>query len=170
MKPISPAIDPLSQRSAIDALESQRAAYRRFAQQAQAQSGSLGTGDVDQVAAFTAGATQDMAALHTGARAVGSIMDAARGGGKSTAELAELERRMDAMMREARDAETAIRNLTTQLEAWRDAFGKQLADLGITPGGSTTSTTSSDTPVDPAARGYGQRDAVRAPRLLDRKG
>jgi len=170
MKPISPAIDPLSQRAAIEALESQRAAYRRFAQQAQAQSGSLGTGDVDQVAAFTDGATRDVAALHQGARAVGTLMDAARGGGTSAAELAELERRMDAMMREARDAETAIRNLTTQLEAWRDAFGKQLADLGITPGGSTTSLTSSDSPADPAARGYGQRDVTRAPRLLDRKG
>jgi hypothetical protein len=168
MKPISPAIDPLSQRSAIDALEAQRAAYRRFAQQAQAQSATLGTGDVDPVAAFADGAAQDMTSLHHGARTVGTIMDAARGGGMSPSDLAELERRMEAMMREARDAETAIRNLTTQLEAWRDAFGKQLADLGITPG--ATSSASSDTPADPAARGYGQREVARAPRLLDRKG
>jgi len=169
MKSISPAIDPLSQRAAIDAMEAQRAAYRRFAHQAEAQQTSLGNGDLDQVARFTNGATQDMDALHKGARTVGSMMDAARGGTTSPADLAELERRMDAMMREAREAETAIRNLTTQLEAWRDAFGKQLADLGVATGGTPT-TPSTDAPSDPSARGYGKRDVTHTPRLLDRKG
>ena len=163
MRPISQIIDPHAQRAAIDALEAQRAAYRRFARQAEAQRVPLSDGDVEQVAAFTDGAAAGVDALHQGAHRVRALVDSASAQA-SAPDLRELERRMDDMMREARTAEVAIRNLTSQLEAWRDAYGRQLAESGLTPGASGDST--SDTPLP---RGYGHHDVV-APRILDRKG
>ena len=165
MRSISPTIDPQAQRAAIEALESQRAAYRRFARQAEAQQQPLSNGDIDQVASFTESAGGAVATLHEGAHAARSLANSATDQA-SEVQLRELERRMEDMMREARNAEVAIRNLTTQLEAWRDAYGRQLSDLGITPGASGTS----DAP-DPAARAYGhRRDTSSPPRILDRKG
>jgi hypothetical protein len=162
MQPISPPIDPQAHRAAIDALEAQRAAYRRFARQAEAQQNGLSGGDVAQVDAFTEGAGREIAELQEGARAVRSLVDAVSPGA-SVDQLREIERRMVDMMREARLAEMAIHNLTTQLEAWRDAYGRQLAELGLTPGGESAG----DAP-DPSRRGYGGPAA--APRILDRRG
>jgi predicted TIM-barrel fold metal-dependent hydrolase len=166
MRPISPSIDPIAQRSAIDALEAQRAAYRRFALQAEAQQTPLSAGDIDQVTAFTDAAAGTVGTLHDGAQRARALVGTASEQA-SAEQMRELERRMTDMTREARNAEVAIRNLTSQLEAWRDAYGRQLADLGVAPG---TSTSGGDAPADPAARAYGQRDVVRAPRILDRKG
>ena len=161
MSNIGSTIDLHAQRAAIDALEAQRAAYRRFARQAEAQQGGLAGGDVDQVAAFTEGAAHTVRALDDGARHVRSLVDHASGGASPDA-LREIERLMNSMMTEARNAETSIRNLTTQLEAWRDAYGRQLTELGITPGGA-------DTP-DPTARRSAYHAHAAAPSILDRKG
>ena len=161
MRSISPSIDPIAQRAAIDALEAQRAAYRRFARQAEAQQAPLSSGDIDQVTAFTNDAASTVGALHDGTHAARALADQASQQA-SDVQLRELERRMTDMTREAQNAEVAIRNLTTQLEAWRDAYGRQLAELGVTPG-------ASDAP-DPAARAYGHRDSSPPPRILDRKG
>ena len=163
MSSIALPIDPLSHRAAIDALEAQRAAYRRFARMAEAQQDHLASGDADQVAAFTDGAAHTVRELHAGVRDVRALVDQASQHA-SGAERQDIERLMNAMMSEARNAETAIRNLTTQLEAWRDAYGRQLSDLGVTPG-----TTDEATPT------VGRRSAYDAghggtPRILDRKG
>ena len=167
MHSIAPALDPHTQRAAIDALEAQRAAYHRFARQAEAQQGPLGRGELDQVATFTDGVSDTVGELHEGAHAAKVLYDHAVGQASET-DLQDLERRMAEMMREARNAEVAIHNLTTQLEAWRDAYGRQLSELGVTPGSSSSGGTSEV--GAPTARGYGQRLLVRAPRILDRKG
>jgi hypothetical protein len=163
MRPISPPIDPIAHRAAIDALEGQRAAYRRFARLAEAQQGTLAGGDADQVAEFTDGAHRTVGELEAGARNVRSLVDSASQQA-SEAHLQEIERMMESMMAEARNAETAIRNLTTQLEAWRDAYGRQLTDLGIVPG---TSTAQSEAP-DAAKQPYAA--SATPPRILDRRG
>jgi hypothetical protein len=164
MRPLSTAIDLQAQRAAIDALEAQRAAYRRFARQAEAQQGALSGGDVDVIAEFTDGAAVEVGVLHEGAVGVRALVEAASAGA-SEAQLVDIERRMADMMREARNAETAIRNLSTQLEAWRDAYGRQLAELGLTPGGEP----GAEAP-EPPRRAYGGPGTPSAPRILDRRG
>lgn len=162
MSTIPTSIDLHAQRTAIDALEAQRAAYRRFARLAESQQSSLATGDVDQVSAFTDGAAQTVRDLDAGARHVRTLVDRASHTA-SEAELREVERMMNSMMTEARNAETSIRNLTTQLEAWRDAYGRQLTELGITPGSAESN-----------SEGQPKRSAYHAhataPSILDRKG
>src|ERR1041384_432094 len=128
-----PPIDLSSHRAAIDALEAQRAAYRRFARQAEAQQAATSAGDVGAAEAFTDGAVHTVAQLHEHARSVRDLVDAASSRA-SDVQLREIEHRVAEMVREARNAETAIRNLSTQLEAWRDAYGRQLAEIGIVPG------------------------------------
>ncbi|MBV9880271.1 MAG: hypothetical protein JO180_07240 [Gemmatirosa sp.] len=168
MHPISPAIDPQAHRAAIDALEAQRAAYRRFARDAEAQQGPLAGGDLVAITAFTDSAAQEVGTLHEGAHAARKLVDEASKGAQE-AQLRELERRMSDMTREARNAETAIRNLSTQLEAWRDAYGRQLTELGISPGGTTPGAEAPDTPA--RRTGYGAPAGGDAPpRILDRKG
>ena len=163
MHPISPSIDLLSHRAAIDALEAQRAAYRRFARLAESQQGALNAGDLEAAATFTEGAGRQVDSLAEGARGVRTLVDAVSHGATDV-QMHEIERRMQEMMREARSAETAIRNLTTQLEAWRDAFGRQLGEVGITPGGG-------DVPNGAPRTGYGTAPSPEPPaRILDRKG
>jgi hypothetical protein len=162
MHSVTPAIDPRAHRAAIDALEAQRAAYHRFARQAEAQQGPAAGGDLAEVASFTEGAARVVGELHEGTRAARALVhEASSGAGE--AQLRELERRMDEMMREARNAETAIRNLSTQLEAWRDEYGRQLAELGIVPGASPEGDA-----AEPGRR-YGAAPAA-PPRILDRRG
>jgi hypothetical protein len=87
------------------------------------------------------------------------------------------------MMRAAREAETAIHNLTAQLEAWRDAYARQLSDVGLTPqggaaaaGAPSASTAGAEAGAGGGASGYGPRGrharavAPPAPSLIDRKG
>ena len=165
MSSIASPIDPLSHRAAIDALEAQRAAYRRFARMAEAQQDHLSSGDADRVAAFTDGAARTVRDLEAGVRDVRALVDQVSQHA-STAQRQDIERVMNAMMSEARNAETAIRNLTTQLEAWRDAYGRQLSDLGITPGA-----TDDATPVPGRRSAYeAGHGGTSAPRILDRKG
>lgn len=168
MPTISTTIDLHARRAAIDALEAQRAAYHRFARLAESQQGSLASGDVEVVAAFTDGAVQTVRDLDAGARRVRSLVDHASHGA-SPAELIEIERQVNAMMTEARSAETSIRNLTTQLEAWRDAYGRQLTELGLTPGGGTA--TGAPDPTDPSTRRSAYaRPSTTAPSILNRMG
>lgn len=127
-------IDPLAQRAAIDALEAQRAAYERYARLVESQQGVLNDGDADKVVAFTERAARDLAHLEHGALALGPLVERATVG-LSGDGLQDLRRRIDALAVEARRAEAAIRNLTVQLEAWRDALGRKLADVGLVVGG-----------------------------------
>lgn len=135
MSTITPPLDPLAHRAAIDAMEAQRAAYRRYARMVESQHQSLSDADADKAVAFADEATRGFEALEHGARRLAPLVQRARSAG-SPDEQAALMRTLDDLAREARQAEQAIRNLSSQLEAWRDATGRQLAELGIVPGGS----------------------------------
>lgn len=134
MQPIHPQLDPLAHKAAIEALEAQRAAYRRFARTTEEQRLSLGDGDGERAMAAAEATARGFDELERGARRLQPLLEQVAGVASGD-ELAEMQRRMDAMMREARVAESAIQNLTLQLEAWRDAYGRQLAELGLPPGG-----------------------------------
>ena len=157
---IAPAnsIDPLAHRAAIDALEAQRAAYARYARLVEAQQRVLNDGNPDKVVAFTERATRDLVELERGAERLAPLVARATAGLPADG-LQDMRLRLDALAHEARRAEAAIRNLTVQLEAWRDALGRQLADAGIVVGGE-----GAPAPEPP----YG-RPAI-APRVIDRKG
>ncbi len=181
IRPIQPAINPVSHRAAIDALDGQRAAYRRYARQIETQQQALTDGDGDRALSAAERAATTFAELDGGARALAPLLDEARAGG-SEEQRREIERQVDEMMREARSAELAIRNLTTQLEAWRDAYGRQLAEVGLEPGGSPEGCATPAGVAAPAGAapggyappGYGPRgrpgDRQGVPALLDRKG
>jgi hypothetical protein len=84
---------------------------------------------------------------------------------------------MEELMREARTAEVAIQNMSVQLEAWRDAYGRQLAELGIVPGGGDAERTGEGAGNEGRpSGGYGpsgaqaRRAAVTVPSLIDRRG
>ncbi len=180
MRAISPAIDPLAQKAAIDALEAQRAAYQRYARDVETQRQSLGDGDGDGATAAAAVAASGFDVLHAGAQTVRPAVDrAARSAGPE--QVRDLQDRMDDMMREARAAESAIHNLTAQLQAWREAYGRQLSDIGLTPGvtGGTPNASPPDTGAAAAtptagATGYGRQgrgvDRCVGPSLIDRRG
>lgn len=145
MRTVSPVIDPLAQKAAIDALEAQRAAYQRYARDVETQRQSLGNGDGDRAVAAAAVAANGLDALHEGARAVRPAVDRAAGAAGPD-QMRELQQQMDDMMREAHAAESAIHNLTAQLQAWRDAYGRQLSDVGLTPGSVGNSSITAATP------------------------
>jgi hypothetical protein len=174
MTRITPPLDPLAHRAAIDALEAQRAAYRRYARTVEFQQHSLGNGDGDVAAAVVDEAARGFDELDAGARRLAPLVTHAQQVG-SGEQLLEVQRHMDELMREARRAESAIHNLTSQLEAWRDAYGQQLAALGLSPGDAP------DGAPDPGAAAPGRRSpytqpgfgvrAQHAPAgLFDRKG
>lgn len=170
--PAARQLDPLAHRAAIDALEAQRAAYRRYARSVEAQQRTFDDGDADRAVAATAVAAQGFEELQQGAARLTPLVGEASAGA-SPNQMLELQREMDALMREARQAEVAIRNMTVQLEAWRDAYGRQLAELGLAPGAGGEAGAGD---ADAAARGrYGPRGggapapAERAPSLIDRK-
>lgn len=161
-RPIAPtALDPLAHRAAIDALDAQRAAYQRYARLVELQQHALNDGDPDKVVAFTERAALDLATLEQGAAGLSPLVSRATAG-LSADGLQDIRRRLDALAVEARRAEAAIRNLTVQLEAWRDAFARQLAEAGIPAGG------------EPAGSSYAQpgfgRAAGATPYVLDRRG
>jgi hypothetical protein len=160
---LSPPLDPLAHRAAIDALEAQRAAYRRYARTVEANRATLGDGNGDRASAVVEEAASGFDALERGARQLEPLVERVTQSG-SADQVREMQRRMDELMHEARAAEMAIRNLSTQLEAWRDAYGRQLAELGITPG-----TSDGSEPAEPAAR-TPYTAPSQAPRILDRRG
>ena len=134
LRPITkPPIDPLAHRAAIEAMEAQRAAYQRYARTVEMQRATLGDGDGDRALAAVDAATRDFVELGEGARRLEPLVAAVRDGG-SEDQLREMQRQMEQLMRDARQAENAIHDMTSQLEAWRDAYGRQLAELGLRPG------------------------------------
>jgi hypothetical protein len=175
--PVRLALDPLAHQAAIQALEAQRAAYARFARTMDAHRTAVAGGSGDAAVAAADAAARGHDELAAGARRLDPLVAAAvaPAAGDGTAH-AEVARRLDAVMQEARAAETAIHHLTAQLEAWRDAYGRQLAEVGLPPGASGSPTDG----VAPAAgggrvaAGYAPRSAAgdrpQAPALLDRKG
>lgn len=178
---VNPPLDPLAHKTAIDALEGQRAAYRRYARSVEAQQATVGDGDGARAVTVSDAVTRDFVALDQGARRLQPLVERVREAGTPD-QLAELQRQMEEMMREARQAETAIRNLTSQLEAWRDAYGRQLAEVGLTPGAGTGGDAAPAEPPEGRPTGghpaRGPYDALsgrhgRQPRvlaLLDRRG
>jgi hypothetical protein len=166
---------PIAHRGALDALEAQRAAYQRYARLVEQQRQTLGDGDADRAAAFAGVAARENDALEDGARGLVPLVERARTEGSDVVRV-ELERRVDALMREAQAAELAVRNLATQLEAWRDAYGRQLAELGLAPGAEDGATVSPTGDLRAPTGGYGprgvgaQRTTGAVPSLIDRRG
>lgn len=190
---VKPALDPLAQRAAIDALEAQRAAYRRYARTVDEQSRAVGSGDADRAVAASDAAARGFDELDAAARALRPHLDRVRTEG-SPDQQADIQRRLDTLASDADRAQSAIQNLTAQLDAWRVAYGRQLASLGLTPGGAGSTATSGATDTSGAVRtadqgapdvrtsevriydgrGYGPRGqattAHPAPKLLNRLG
>jgi hypothetical protein len=177
-----PTLDPHAHRAAIDALEAQRAAYRRYARAMEVQQQSFGDGDGDHALAAAEAAARGFDELQVGAGRLQPLVERATKGA-STEELLEVQRQMEALMRDARAAEVAIQNMTVQLEAWRDAYGRQLAELGVTPGsvqgsvqGSAQGSASGGGDEATASNGYGPRGVGTSrtvgtvPSLIDRRG
>ena len=177
LRPTTSQLDPLAHRAAIDALEAQRAAYRRYARAMEAQQQTLTDGDGDRASTAAEVAVRGFDELQTGARHLQPLLDRVGEGG-TPEQLVEMQRHMEALMRDARTAETAIQNMSVQLEAWRDAYGRQLAELGVVPGGDADR--SGDGAAGGgdgrAAPGYGpsgvrpRRAAVTVASLIDRRG
>ena len=157
MRPIiNPPLDPLAQKAAINALEAQRAAYRRYARTVEAQQHTFGDGDGDKAVQAVDTAVRGFAELDEGAKKLQPLVDHALSNGAPD-QVQDMQRRMEDLLRDARNAETAIQNLTSQLEAWRDAYGKQLTNLGMTPGSTAggTSDVAAGTDATDAARRAG---------------
>ena len=182
--PVRPAINPIAHKAAIDALEAQRAAYRRFARSVDGQRLQLNDGDGDTAGAAGAEAARGFEELEQGARRLEPMLREVRGAG-SAEQLQEVERRMEELMRDARQAEMAIQNLSLQLEAWRDAYGRQLAELGLVPGSAAAGGEGPEgAPADPTGAtrdqvarrgpyvqpGFGRSNGAARPTLIDRRG
>ena len=175
MTTVRPALDPIAHRATLDALEAQRAAYQRYARTVETQRAALGDGDGDRAAAVTDAAVRGFDELETGARHVARLVEqVTRSADPETAR--EMRRQLDQLLTEARAAGTAIQNMTLQLEAWRDAYGRQLAEVGLTPGGAPAAedVDAGRAYADRAAAGYGRPgragDRAHPPSLIDRKG
>lgn len=131
---VKPALDPLAQRAAIDALEAQRAAYQRYARTVEDQSRAVSGGDADRAVAASDVAARGADELEAGARALRPHLDRVRDQG-SPEQQADVQRRLVTLSSDAERAQSAIQNLTAQLDAWRVAYGRQLAAAGLAPGG-----------------------------------
>jgi hypothetical protein len=169
-------IDPLAHRAAIDALDAPRAAYRRYARAMESQQQTLNDGDGDRATAAAELAVRGFDELQTGARQLQPLLERASEAG-SPEQLVEMRRQMEELMHEARIAEAAIQNMSVQLEAWRDAYGRQLAELGIVPGGGDAERPDVGAGTDVrAASGYGpsgvqpRRAPGGVPSLIARRG
>ena len=150
-------LNPAVYRSAITALEAQRAAYQRYARMVDAQNGALGQGDSERVAKFAEQATKELGELETGAKNLEPQLDLLRSVA-SREETLEIRRMLDDLARDAQAAQVSIQNLTMQLEAWRDEYGRQLGELGVALPG-----------TEERAK-YGAPRAASKSFLLDRKG
>jgi hypothetical protein len=175
---VRPVINPIAHKAAIDALEAQRAAYRRFARTVEGQRLQINDGDGDKAIAAGAEAARGFEELEEGARRLEPMLRDIRDGGTAD-QLQEMERRMQELMRDARLAESAIQNLSLQLEAWRDAYGRQLAELGFAPGASAEASANGGqqgtaAPTGPrrpyVQPGFGRGTGNSRPTLIDKKG
>jgi multidrug resistance efflux pump len=134
MTTIRPAIDPIAHRAAMDAIQAQRAAFQRYARALDAQRASLDDGAGDRALAAADAAVRGHDELAEGARRLGPLVERATRGG-DTESSREVQRQMEELLTQARSAEAAIQNMASQLEAWRAEYGRQLAEAGLTPGG-----------------------------------
>lgn len=168
---VKPALDPLAQRAAINALEAQRAAYRRYARTVDDQTSAVASGDADRAASAADTAARGFDELETGARALRPHLDRVRDEGSSDQQ-SEVRRQLDSLSVDADRAQAAIQNLTAQLDAWRVAYGRQLASVGITPGGTAGSGSDGTAAVDGGARGPDAAHDVNGsePRARDSRG
>ncbi len=188
LPPVRPALDPLAQRAAIDALEAQRAAYRRYARTVDDQTKSVVGGDADGAMTAATVAARGLDELDAGAQALQPHLDRVRQEG-SPDQQADVQLRLETLSGDANRAQSAIQNLTAQLDAWRVASKRQLSEVGLTPGsgaGLTTgaggdsaagATPTTSTATDPAATGTSRgsdRGAVTPepgePRAHDQRG
>lgn len=165
-------IDPLAHKAAIDALEAQRAAYRRYARTMEAQQATINSGDGDRATAVADAAVRGFDELQLGAQRLQPLVEHVYDAG-SPDQLLEMQRQMEDLMQEARVAEAAIQNMTVQLEAWRDAYGRQLAEVGLVPGAGDGA---GEQPAAELGSGYGPWGTApaapgrRGPSVIDRKG
>lgn len=192
LPPIRPALDPFAQRAAIDALEAQRAAYQRYARTVDDQSRVVASGDAEGAVTAAGTVARGFDELDAGARALGPHLDRVRAEG-SPAQQADAQRHIDNLTSDAERAQAAIQNLTSQLDAWRVAYGRQLAQVGLAPGSAGTQARDAADSVagvggsnrigaagvttdgrSQDVRGYGPRGragaAQRVPTLLNRLG
>jgi hypothetical protein len=174
---VTPAIDPIAHRAAMDALAAQRAAYRRYARAMEAERAALGDGDGDRAVRAAAAAVHGFAELQEGTQRLAPIVEQVVQGGDAHA-ARDVQRQMDQLLGEARAAEAAIQNLALQLEAWRDAYGRQLAEVGLAPGSDAADGRAAGPAGagEPRAATYGDAAAARAAHhaarvtLIDRRG
>jgi hypothetical protein len=154
-------LNPAVYKSAINALEAQRAAYRRYARMVESQQGSLGAGDAERVVKFAERATTELGELETGAATLQPQLDLVRSVA-SRDQSVEIHRLLDDLARDAQAAQLSIQNLSVQLEAWRDEYGRQLGELGVALPGTDEGTARGTT--------YGAPRGATKSYLLDRKG
>ncbi|GJG86631.1 hypothetical protein tb265_18120 [Gemmatimonadetes bacterium T265] len=152
LPPVKPALDPLAQRAAIDALEAQRAAYQRYARTVDDQTRALGSGDPDGAVTAANTAARGFDELDAGAQTLRPHLDRVRAEG-SPDQRFDVQRRLDTLTSDAQRAQTAIQNLTAQLDAWRVAYGRQLSSVGLTPGSAGTSAGDGGSAVGGVSRG-----------------
>ncbi|HEY0777148.1 MAG TPA: hypothetical protein VGD56_04200, partial [Gemmatirosa sp.] len=120
----------------------------------------------DSAVAAAATAARGFDELDAGAKALRPHLDRVREQG-SPDQQADVQRRLATLSSDADRAQSAIQNLTSQLDAWRLAYGRQLAAVGLTPGssGGTGTTTSAGSTAgvaigaDPGSVGTGARPA-----------
>jgi hypothetical protein len=149
-------LNPAAFKGAILALEAQRAAYQRYARMVEAQHGALGAGDGDRLSQFAEHATRELHELEQGAQQLEPQLDLLRSV-SGPEDMQEVRRMLDDLAKDARMAQVSIQNLTAQLEAWRDEYGRQLTALGVALPGS-----------DEARPAYAAPPSTSF--LLDRKG
>jgi hypothetical protein len=168
---IRPALDPLAQRAAIQALETQRAAYARYARGMDGHRAAVAAGDGGAALAATAAAEDGHRELDEGARRLAPLVEAAHAAG-GDADREVLRRQVDAMMAQARAAETVIHNLTQQLEAWHAAYSRQLAETGVVAGegGAAGGDAASGGPASYHRRGSAADAGTPVRPLIDRRG
>ena len=167
---IKPALDPLAQREAIEALEAQRAAYQRYARSVDDQTRAVGNGEADTAVAAANTTTRGFDELDAGAQALRPHLTRVREQGTPDQQ-ADVQRHLDALSSDANRAQTAIQNLTSQLDAWRLAYGRQLAAVGLTPGSSgATGTDAAAIGGTSGAAAIGARAATSGSRTPDSDG
>ena len=123
-------LNPAARRTTILALEAQRAAYQRYARMVETQQVSLGAGDAERLATFADHASRELTELEEGAHRLQPQRELLRSV-SAPEEMQEIRRMLDDLAKDARLAQVSIQNLTEQLEAWRDEYGRQLGALGV---------------------------------------
>lgn len=149
-------ISPSIHSAAIRALESQRAAYQRYALRVETQRQALSSSHPDRLLDLARDAGAEFEELDAGARELRPKLESARQD-TDPMRAAELRHLVEAVRHDAARAESQIRELREELERWRDDFASRLGEMGV------------ELPGHAAARGYGPETQPK-PVLIDRKG